>query len=323
MHTIGSLCTGYGGLDMAVMEIFPSRVAWWADNDPGVRRLMGKHHAGLPNLGDVTTANWSAVEPVSIVTAGYPCQPFSNAGRRLGTSDERHLWPWIAECLRVLRPKLVVLENVAAHLRRGFDVVAQDLAELGYQFAWAVVSAAEVGAPHLRKRLFVVAADASRELLHRPLGGRPLRRAEHSDGGVPPADSPSDGRNQGQPEQSGNGRRPVVADGRRDPSPAPFAREREPVQDWRQYSAAVERWERRLNRTAPVPTAISDRGGRRVLSPLFVEWMMGLREGHVTGPEGLPRAQRLKMLGNGVVPQQAAHAIWHLLAILALSVSPS
>jgi len=157
MMTIGSVCTGYGGLDMAVRAVFGGELVWWSDVEPGPIATMTHHHPGVPNLGDIKAVHWHAVPRVDIFTAGYPCQPFSNAGKRLGLDDHRHLWPWIAYAIAVLRPGIVVLENVAAHLGRGFRIVAEDLAALGYRFDWTLVRASDIGAPHRRERLFVVA----------------------------------------------------------------------------------------------------------------------------------------------------------------------
>ena len=157
MTTIGSVCTGYGGLDMAVRAVFGGELLWWSDIDPGPIAAMNHHHPTVPNLGDLKAVHWHAVPRVDVFTAGYPCQPFSNAGKRLGLDDPRHLWPWIAYAVAVLRPRIVVLENVAAHLSRGFRTVAEDLAALGYRFDWTLVRASDVGAPHRRERLFVVA----------------------------------------------------------------------------------------------------------------------------------------------------------------------
>jgi DNA (cytosine-5)-methyltransferase 1 len=156
--TIGSLCTGYGGLDMAAHAVFGGELAWWSDVEPGPIRLMEQHYPDVPNIGDLKTVEWSRVERVDILTAGYPCQPFSNAGKRLGLDDPRHLWPWIAYAIAVLRPGRVVLENVGAHLGRGFPIVAADLAALGYDARWCLVRASDIGAPHKRERLFVVAS---------------------------------------------------------------------------------------------------------------------------------------------------------------------
>lgn len=165
---VGSVCTGYGGLDMATLAVFGGRLAWVSDVDPGPGALLAHHHPDVPNLGDLKTVDWHAVPRVDIFTAGYPCQPFSNAGKRLGIDDPRHLWPWIAYAVAVLRPRIVVLENVASHLGKGFDIVAEDLAALGFGVEWTLLRASDIGAAHKRERLFVVAANTNSTLGSRP-----------------------------------------------------------------------------------------------------------------------------------------------------------
>lgn len=161
---IGSLCSGYRGLDMAIEETFGGTTAWVSDVDAGANKILAHHWPTVPNIGDLTTAKWDEVEPVDIVCGGYPCQPFSIAGLRKGTNDERHIWPYIADALRVLRPRVAIFENVAGHLRLGFDTVLADLARLGFDAQWCLVRASEVGAPHPRQRLFIYATaqDADR-----------------------------------------------------------------------------------------------------------------------------------------------------------------
>jgi DNA (cytosine-5)-methyltransferase 1 len=154
---IGSVCTGYGGLDIAVQAVFGGELAWVADNDPGAALILAHHHPEVPNLGDITAVDWHDVEPVDIYIGGYPCQPFSTAGKRKGTKDARHLWPHIARALGVLRPRLAVFENVAGHLSLGFDTVLGDLAALGFDADWCCVRASDIGAAHQRNRLFFYA----------------------------------------------------------------------------------------------------------------------------------------------------------------------
>ncbi|MYS24679.1 DNA cytosine methyltransferase [Streptomyces sp. SID4948] len=154
---LGSLCTGYGGLDMAVQAVIGGSPAWVADNDPGAARILAHHFPDVPNLGDITDTDWTTVPPVDVVLGGYPCQPFSSAGKRKGTADARHIWPHIATALRVLRPRLAVFENVAGHLSLGFDTVLSDLAALGFDACWRTLRASDVGAAHQRNRLFVIA----------------------------------------------------------------------------------------------------------------------------------------------------------------------
>lgn len=95
---------------------------------------------------------------VDVITAGFPCQPFSIAGKRAGEDDPRNMWPATIECIRVVRPRFALLENVPGLLSSGyFGTILGDLAESGYDARWRILSAAELGAPHLRKRVWIVA----------------------------------------------------------------------------------------------------------------------------------------------------------------------
>lgn len=176
--TIGSLCTGYGGLDMAVQTIWPdARLAWVADNDPGAARI----------LGDLTQINWQSTQPVDILTAGFPCQPVSVAGRRAGTTDERWLFDDITRALRDLHPhpRLCVFENVPGLLTANHgDAMArvvQGLASVGYVGGYGVLAASDVEAPHRRERVFIVAWPADAESDTRRLADRARAHAADTD----------------------------------------------------------------------------------------------------------------------------------------------
>ena len=106
---IGSLCSGYGGLDMGVQAVLGGTVAWHVEFDKDPSAILAHHWPEIPNHGDVKTTDWHDVEPVDVLTAGYPCQPFSHAGNRKGSDDPRHLWPDVARAIGVIRPGLVVL----------------------------------------------------------------------------------------------------------------------------------------------------------------------------------------------------------------------
>lgn len=169
----GSLCTGIGGLDLAVHAVYGAETIWCAEYEPCLDPIIQHRFGPVLNLKDITTVDWTELEPVDVLTAGYPCQPFSHAGKRKGASDVRHLWPHIAEAVRVLRPGRVVLENVAGHLSLGFGDVLRDLAEAGFDAEWCVLRASDVGAPHQRARLFIVASDADQA---GPQGTQPTGR---------------------------------------------------------------------------------------------------------------------------------------------------
>ena len=153
----GSLCSGFGGLDLGVQEVFPSELVWVADVDKAACAVLESRFPGVPNLGDIREVDWSTVPDVDILSAGFPCQPFSEAGKREGEADDRNVWPHVAAAVRVLRPRIVVLENDSGLPSPGLGTVLGDLAALGFDAEWGSFRASEAGAPHQRERLFVLA----------------------------------------------------------------------------------------------------------------------------------------------------------------------
>lgn len=183
MTSIGSLFTGYGGLDMGVaMALDPdARVAWTSDVEKGPCRLAQVRWPDTPNLGDITQIDWADVEPVDIICGGSPCQDLSLAGKRAGMASGTRsgLWESMAAAVETIRPRLVVWENVLGALSarayspvesepwmlgtgttgpllRAAGRVVGDLASLGYSCSWRVVRASDAGAPHQRARLFII-----------------------------------------------------------------------------------------------------------------------------------------------------------------------
>lgn len=335
---IGSLCTGVAALDTAVTSVLGGELAWVADPDPAATAYLSHHHPDTPNVGDIREIDWSTVEPVDWLTAGFPCQPISNAGKRKGTADDRWLWPEVARAVRALRPRHVYLENVGALRTRGFADVARDLAAARYDLRWCSIRASAVGAPHRRLRMFILATatasvDADGELGHQRRvtaagetscwwsHAEPRRRDRARATAHPPhvrhqrAVPPRDGR-----PGPANDSRPV-ADTPRERRPQRLAQAagKQRRQDftrsrrdaWGRFGDAIARWEHLTARPAPAPTAPTGRHGAQRLNAAAVEWMMGLTG--VTDVEGLTRNQKLKLLGNSVVPQQAAHALRLLL----------
>jgi DNA (cytosine-5)-methyltransferase 1 len=242
-----------------------------------------------------------------------------------------------------------VLENVRGHLSLGFDVVLADLADLGWSAQWGVVRASDAGACHQRARLFIVAHPGSRQQPWASTDRHGLSVASQcsywpSDAHVAGLEGPQSARGRFMPDGSptadadlaggqarGNTRhnsqriwqQPVglaapIADtecsGRQEEQSQSSAGRGESDAtgggvDWGDYGPAIARWERVIGRPAPAPTEPGRTGAPR-LAPRFVEWMMGLPDGHVTDPAiGISRNDQLKALGNGVVPQQAALAL--------------
>ena len=157
-----SLFAGIGGLDLG-LERAGMTVVGQVEIDPFCRRVLERHWPDVPRHDDVRTAvAWwvrRGAPAVDVVAGGFPCQPFSTAGLRRGVTDERWGWPWMADVVRAVRPRFVVVENVPALLadRDAFGWLLADLVTLGFDAEWSVLSACAVGAPHTRERLFLVA----------------------------------------------------------------------------------------------------------------------------------------------------------------------
>ena len=159
--THAGLFEGYGGTTMAAeLALGPLDTRWYSDIKPASVALLAHRLPGIPNLGDMTEIDYTTAPRVDVLTASWPCQPHSSAGKRLGEKDPRALWPHVARAIEQLRPAIFLGENVAriagnGELRR----VVRALADIGYVGAWRCVRASDVGAPHRRDRCFVAAVD--------------------------------------------------------------------------------------------------------------------------------------------------------------------
>lgn len=313
---IGSLCTGYGGLDIAVEAVFNAKTVWTSEIDKYASALI-KERFSIPNHGDLKTINWNEVEPIDILTAGYPCQPFSHAGYRKGTDDERHIFPYILEAISILRPRYAIMENVRGHLTLGFKEVLKGLASIGYDAKWRVVRASDVGAPHQRARLFIIAyPDGNGQQIQ--ASGQHTSKQELTSNGNTQTLTNSDSNaceESRRANKSIRGTTSEIIDGsNRSIDGNCCATDCNPNDQCVTYNWTMSqlgrrfatRCEMRMQRT-PNPLDLEGR-----LNAVFVEYMMGLPEGWVTDL-GFSRSQQLKMLGNGVVPQQAEYAIHQLL----------
>lgn len=346
MTRIGSLCSGVGALDLAALQLFPgSRVVWHCENDAAPAKVLAHHWPDVPNHHDITAIDWTQVEPVDVLTAGFPCQPFSAAGRRKGTSDERHLWPHVRNAIRVLRPRFALLENVSGHRSMGFDRVLGDCAEDGLHVRWTSIRASDVGACHHRERLFIMVTDGRQRFDDGAVGAQARSSGERDSAGsdrrasVPLTTLPTP-RASG-PNQHGSGGDLMLPSAVMRMLPTPlskladsgpdYGRSTRPGSggndlitalavepDWGAYEPAIRRQET-LSRPAPPPTALNAKKNPR-LSSRFAEWMMWFPDGWVTDPAiGLTRAEQLKAIGNGVVPPQAATAFRYLLNLQAVA----
>lgn len=165
-----SLFSGIGGIDLAAEWAGIETVAF-CEREPFCQKVLNKHWPTVPVYDDVKTLTKARLETdgidsgaIGIISAGYPCQPFSNAGDRKGAEDDRHLWPEVARLLQEIRPDWFVGENVAGHITLGLDDVLDDLDRLGYTTQSFVIPAGAVNAQHERERVFVLSYSNSKRL---------------------------------------------------------------------------------------------------------------------------------------------------------------
>ena len=154
------LCSGIGGFALGFQWAELSQPVLFCDVDPWCRRVLAKHWPDVPIATDVKElANdpKRLVPDCDILTAGYPCQPFSLAGKRQGEEDPRHIWPHLLRIVAQKRPTWCVFENVYGHVSLGLDQVLTDLETQGYASRTFIVPACGVNAPHKRDRLWIIA----------------------------------------------------------------------------------------------------------------------------------------------------------------------
>lgn len=151
------LFSGIGGFSLGLERTGGFRTVAFCEIEPYCRAVLRKHWPDVPCFEDVRTVTGAQVGAADVICGGYPCQPFSLAGKRAGASDNRHLWPEYRRLVEELRPAWVIGENVAGHISMGLDSVLSDLEALGYAGRTFAVPAVAVGAPHRRERIWIVA----------------------------------------------------------------------------------------------------------------------------------------------------------------------
>ncbi len=183
MMKIGSLFSGYGGLDLAVEKMFDAETVWHCEWEDAPSKILATHW-NVPNYRDVSKVDFREIEQVDILTGGFPCQDLSLAGKRAGLQPGTRsgLWSEFARAIETIKPSYVIIENVRGLLSatannpemehceicmgdstdgkptmRALGGILGNLADLGYDAKWTGVRAADAGAPHNRFRVFILA----------------------------------------------------------------------------------------------------------------------------------------------------------------------
>lgn len=162
MIRIGSLFSGIGGFELGLERAIPnSKTIWQVEQNKYCQGILKKHWPEATIYNDIREVNHENVHPVNIICGGFPCQDISGAGKGAGIEHGKRssLWGEMYRLIDELQPRVAVMENVSALLwkERGMHVVMSNLAQIGYNAEWSVISARQFGAPHLRKRVFIVA----------------------------------------------------------------------------------------------------------------------------------------------------------------------
>jgi DNA (cytosine-5)-methyltransferase 1 len=279
--TFGSLFAGIGGIDLG-LERAGWTGRWQVEWDPFCQHVLAHHWPDVPRYGDITAVDWATVEPVDLIAGGFPCQPFSVAGKQQRLNDERWLWPEFARAIRELRPRVVLVENVPGLLvGGGMGAVLGGLAELGYDAEWDSVPAAAVGAPHLRYRVWITAYANGQSQ-----SGLTVDAGPGPGFVVPLADTDDRGRNGRTGEQRPAGRGEPANGGR----PLAHANGND-AQGLKPQGDGADLWTLKGSR----PAGLRSGAG-------WGQWATEPDVGRVA--HGVPaRVDRLRALGNAVVPQ--------------------
>lgn len=158
------LFSGIGGFSLGLERTGGFETVAFCEIEEFPRKVLAKHWPDIPIHGDVKDLKGNEFGPIDLICGGYPCQPFSNAGKRQGEKDDRHLWPEVIRIVATIRPRWCLFENVAGHISMGLDEVLSNLEDEGYTGWPLVIPACAVDAPHRRDRVWIVANTSSGRL---------------------------------------------------------------------------------------------------------------------------------------------------------------
>ena len=171
------LCAGIGGFSLGFERTNRAfRTVAFCEQNQFCQQILKKHWPKVPIFDDIKTFGYEG--EAEIITAGLPCQPFSVAGRQKGTTDDRHLWPFMREIIEQKRPQFIVIENVPNIINLGYDEICVGLEAENYAASTLLFPACAVGAPHLRNRLFIIGVNVADSPIKRVEGSRPAWKQE-------------------------------------------------------------------------------------------------------------------------------------------------
>ncbi len=158
------LFSGIGGFSLGLESTGHFETAAFCEIEPYCQKVLKKHWPNVPIFDDIRKLKGKDIGAIDIITGGYPCQPFSVAGKQKAEQDPRHLWPEYFRLIQELRPTWVIGENVSGHIKLGLDSVLEDLASEGYSTRTFSISASSIGANHKRERVWILANSKRKRL---------------------------------------------------------------------------------------------------------------------------------------------------------------
>ena len=313
-----SFCSGYGGIERGLdLAGTDHRVLAYVEIEAyAIANLVNKMESGQLDAAPIysnlkTFPAHLFRDCVDLLAGGYPCQPFSSAGKRGGEQDPRHLWPYIREHINAIRPTQCFFENVEGHISLGLSSVISDMEEDGYSTTWQIFSASEVGAPHQRKRVYILGSlqyantdsgDGSSKQEREHEGAEELSRSSEGRVGSPFPDTNSSRCQQGNQETEGQPSEQLNGDSLQRKTTYPD----------------IERLQGRLQRGIIDPQGWEEQEVR-CTTQRSDRWSWDRHNIWSSEPnvdrvvDGCAdRVDRIRLLGNGVVPQTAARA-WEVL----------
>ena len=290
------LCSGIGGFALGFEWAELSKPVLFCDIEPWSRKILAKHWPDVPIATDVKElANDpdGLVPDCDILTAGYPCQPFSLAGERRGSEDDRHIWPYIFSIIQAKRPSWCVFENVYGHVSMGLDEVLSDLEGEGYATRPFIVPACAVDAPHRRDRVWIIARNVGDTISSGQCRNDRRRSGQVSQDGCEDVADTSrlHGNGSGEHSQQGQRQEPQLRDSRG-------------TDDVAHADSQRQQGQRSQGDASNQETDGEGQAAQSINGGFGNFWLSEPAVGRVAN--GIPRrVDRLRGLGNAIVPQIA------------------
>ena len=298
--TCGSLFSGIGGFELGLLQSsLISEVKWQVEIDDFCNKILEKHWPDVKRYKDIRDVGKHNLEPVELICGGFPCQPFSVAGKRKGKEDDRYLWYEMFRVITEMHPAWVIGENVPGIINMALDEVLSDLESEGYETATFIIPACAVNAPHRRDRVWIIAYSDSTRNRTNENGLNENRQTENERWEKQSFDRSNGQDNDAQNPHDNGMRRRNNGDSGRDECSLQVERPDSDVTDTDSKHSKEYQRGNQFRQEGREGTS-----GRSIYEPLWEENWIEVATCLCRVDDGIPnRVDRLKCLGNAIVPQ--------------------